>query len=77
MIESGYAGFEAYVWFGMFAPARTPAATVDRFYRDLAAAAREEATARQLVRAYQMDLPLLTPPELRALLDGRFGSRAP
>lgn len=69
MIESGYAGFEAYVWFGMFAPARTPAAIVDQFYRDLAAAAREDATARQLVRAYQMDLPLLTPPELRALLD--------
>jgi len=31
--------------------------------------AREDATARQLVRAYQMDLPLFTPTELRALLD--------
>jgi tripartite-type tricarboxylate transporter receptor subunit TctC len=28
--ESGYAGYEVYVWFGLFAPAGTPAAVVDQ-----------------------------------------------
>ena len=72
MIERGFAGFEAYVWYGLFAPAKTPAAVIDRFYGDLAATAREGAMAGQLVRAFQMDLPLLNPAELRALLEDQI-----
>jgi tripartite-type tricarboxylate transporter receptor subunit TctC len=30
MIESGIPGFEMYLWFGLFAPAGTPAAAIDR-----------------------------------------------
>lgn len=30
VMEAGLAGFEAYLWFGLFAPAGTPAAVIDR-----------------------------------------------
>jgi len=32
--ELGYAGFEAVPWFGLMAPAGTPAAITERLYRD-------------------------------------------
>lgn len=35
--EAGYPGFEAMVWFGMFAPGGMPAATADRMSRELIA----------------------------------------
>ena len=34
MAESGYPGFEAVPWFGLMAPAGTPAAIVDKLHRD-------------------------------------------
>jgi tripartite-type tricarboxylate transporter receptor subunit TctC len=38
--EQGFPGFEAMVWFGVFAPARTPASIVDYLNRELVAAIR-------------------------------------
>ncbi|MEO8739189.1 MAG: tripartite tricarboxylate transporter substrate binding protein [Casimicrobiaceae bacterium] len=38
VIESGYAGYEAYVWMGLLAPAGTPPAIVDRLQREVTAA---------------------------------------
>jgi tripartite-type tricarboxylate transporter receptor subunit TctC len=35
VIESGVPGYEAYVWMGLLAPKGTPAAIVDRLYREL------------------------------------------
>ena len=35
--EQGYAGFEAALWLGVFAPAGTPKPVVDRLYREIAA----------------------------------------
>ena len=34
--ESGLAGFDVTSWVGIFAPAKTPAAVVDRLYKELA-----------------------------------------
>ena len=34
MAESGYAGFEAVPWFGLMAPAGTPAAIIDKLHRE-------------------------------------------
>jgi tripartite-type tricarboxylate transporter receptor subunit TctC len=34
MAESGYPGFEAVPWFGLMAPAGTPAAVTDKIYRE-------------------------------------------
>lgn len=36
--ESGYPGYAVNVWAGIFAPARTPAAIIDKLNRDIAAA---------------------------------------
>jgi len=45
--ESGVAGFDAPVWWGVLAPAKLPPDLVDRLYKDLVAALRQpEVTAR-------------------------------
>ena len=37
MVESGLAGFEVNSWYGLFAPARTPRAVIDRLQTEVAA----------------------------------------
>ena len=37
LAESGVPGYEAYVWMGLLAPKGTPAAIIDRLYRELVA----------------------------------------
>ena len=39
--ESGFAGFEDYTWVGVFAPAKTPEAIVQRIQREVAAIQRQ------------------------------------
>lgn len=63
--ESGFAGFEAEAWWGVFAPAGTPAPIVARFQQALAGAFREPATARQLTETQQIKLLATGPDELR------------
>ena len=65
-IESGFAGFESYAWWGVFAPASTPKGTVDRFGSELAAVLREDRIAKQLTEQQQITLTLGGPGELRA-----------
>ena len=36
-VEQGYRGLESYVWFGLYAPSRTPKALIDRINRDVVA----------------------------------------
>jgi tripartite-type tricarboxylate transporter receptor subunit TctC len=38
VIESGYPGYEAYVWMGLLAPAGTPPSIIDRLQREVIAA---------------------------------------
>jgi tripartite-type tricarboxylate transporter receptor subunit TctC len=66
--ESGFAGFEAYAWWGVFAPAGTPKAIVDRFGANLTACLREERVAKQLTESQQVSLALGGPDELRKFL---------
>ena len=42
--ESGFPGFEAYAWWGIFAPAGTPKNIIERFGNEMAATLREERT---------------------------------
>ncbi|MEO8387756.1 tripartite tricarboxylate transporter substrate binding protein [Polaromonas sp.] len=49
MAEAGVPGFEYDIWYGLFAPARTPAALVDKVSTDLQRALRDPEVARQLV----------------------------
>lgn len=63
--ESGFAGFEANAWWGVFAPGGTPKPVVERFATGLTAVLREERNARQLTEALQIDLRLGGPEDLR------------
>lgn len=51
MIESGFPGFEAYGWIGIFAPAGTPEATVARLHRDFVAALADPEVGKRLSAA--------------------------
>lgn len=48
--ESGYPGFEALAWNGLFAPAGTPAAVVDKINADVNAALKDPAIHAALVK---------------------------
>ena len=63
--ESGFPGFEAYAWWGVFAPAGTPKAIAGRFGAELTACVREERVAKQLTDTQQVSLVLGGPEELR------------
>lgn len=63
--ESGFPGFEAYAWWGVFAPAGTPKAIVSRFGTELTACLREARVAKQLTETQQISLALSGPEELR------------
>jgi tripartite-type tricarboxylate transporter receptor subunit TctC len=66
--ESGFPGFEAYAWWGVFAPAGTPKPVVERFGAEMAACLREERVAKQLTETQQVALVLGGPEEQRAFL---------
>ena len=64
-IAESYPGFEAYAWWGVFAPAGTPKAIVSRFADELAASLREPGVAKQLNETQQVTFALGGPEELR------------
>jgi tripartite-type tricarboxylate transporter receptor subunit TctC len=66
--ENGFAGFEAYAWWGVFAPAGTAKATVARFGNELAAILREPRVEKQLIETQQVSLMLGGPDTLAAFL---------
>ena len=56
--ESGFPDFEAYAWWGIFAPAGTPKPIIERFSKAMAETLREERIAKQLVETQQVSLTL-------------------
>ncbi len=66
--ESGFAGFEAYAWWGVLAPAGTPKSMIERFGADLTSSLREERVLKQVAETQQVALSLGGPEELRKLL---------
>ena len=67
-IESGFAGFESYAWWGVFAPAGTPKPTVERFGAALAETLREPAISKQITENLQITMRLGGPEEERTFL---------
>ena len=49
-IESGFASFESYAWWGVFAPAGTPKPIVERFAAALSESLREPSVSKMLTR---------------------------
>ena len=65
--EAGYPGIESNVWFGLFAPARTPPAIVAKINRDVVAVLRL-AEARDAMLAQGAEASPTTPAEFGAFL---------
>jgi tripartite-type tricarboxylate transporter receptor subunit TctC len=66
--EQGVPGFEALAWWGMFAPARTPPAIIQRVNAEVAAALRDPAIRDRLV-GQGMNLLASSPEDLGRFLD--------
>jgi tripartite-type tricarboxylate transporter receptor subunit TctC len=70
--ESGYPGFEAYAWWGIFAPAGTPKPIIEKFGSEMAACLRDERLAKQLTETQQVSLTLCGPQVLREFVAGQM-----
>jgi tripartite-type tricarboxylate transporter receptor subunit TctC len=68
VIEEGFPGFESYAWWGLFAPAGTPKAIVDRFSAEFTASLREERVEKQVTDVQLITLSLGGPEVLRKFL---------
>jgi tripartite-type tricarboxylate transporter receptor subunit TctC len=68
-------GVEADAWFALFAPAKTPAATIEKLYGAVSTALRTEA-ASNAVAAQGMTLAHRSPRELAAWLPGEIAKWA-
>jgi tripartite-type tricarboxylate transporter receptor subunit TctC len=76
-IESGFAGFESYAWWGVFAPAGTPKPIVERFGRELAESLRDENVASQLRENLQVTMLLEGPDAERKFLAAQMAQWGP
>jgi tripartite-type tricarboxylate transporter receptor subunit TctC len=66
--ESGFPGFEARAWWGVFAPVGTPKAIINRFAAELTSCLREPQVAKQLSETQQISLTLAGSEQLRDFL---------
>ena len=67
-IESGFAGFESYAWWGIFTPAPTPKPIIERLRAALIETLREEAISKNIANNMQISMLLGDPQEMRAFL---------
>ena len=75
LAEAGVPGVEADAWFALFAPAKTPAATIERLYSAVSAGLTTE-PASKAIAAQGMTLALRSPAELAAWLPGEVAKWA-
>ncbi len=57
-IDDGFAGFESYAWWGVFAPAGTPKPTIARFAAALGESLRDPGVSKLLTDSLQVTLLL-------------------
>jgi tripartite-type tricarboxylate transporter receptor subunit TctC len=67
-IESGFAGFESYAWWGVFAPAGTPKPITERFGNALIETLREPGISKQISENLQVNMLLGGPEDERKFL---------
>jgi len=72
VLESGYDGFIADAWWGVFAPAGTPKPVIDRFRTALVETIREPAIADRLTGQQQINLALAGPEAFRDFFAGQM-----
>lgn len=69
--EAGFAGYQHYVWWGVFAPRGTPEATLDAINAVLKDAVADPAV-RQKLLAYHVETLSLSRSEMKGQLDTEF-----
>jgi tripartite-type tricarboxylate transporter receptor subunit TctC len=76
-IENGFANFESYAWWGVFAPAHTPKPIIERFSKELAECLRDESVAKQLRENLQITMRLGGPEDERQFLAAQMALWGP
>jgi tripartite-type tricarboxylate transporter receptor subunit TctC len=71
-IESGFTGFESYAWWGVFAPAGTPAPMIDRFGKALTDTLRDPGISKQISETLQVNMLLGGPEDERKFLKAQM-----
>jgi len=71
VVEQGYPGFQADLWYGLFAPAGTPPAVVEKIAVDALAGLRDK-DARDAMAAQGMEITGQGPGPFRAFVDGEI-----
>jgi tripartite-type tricarboxylate transporter receptor subunit TctC len=64
-IESGFASFESYAWWGIFTPAPTPKPIIERFRAALIETLRDETISKNIADNMQITMLLAGPDEMR------------
>ncbi len=67
LAEQGVKALPSYSWWGVYAPAGTPAAIVERMHAAIAKAARTADVTQKFVEQFDMELVLSTPADFAAL----------
>ncbi|HYH43960.1 MAG TPA: tripartite tricarboxylate transporter substrate binding protein [Burkholderiales bacterium] len=70
--EQGFAGFDVVSWYGMLAPAGTPASIVSLLHREIVGLLKQEDTTRQLNAVGATPAPSASPEEFRAYLQSEL-----
>jgi len=65
LADQGFPGFSALAWWGVFAPAGTPPAIIDRLNAELLRVMNQPDTRKQLTEQLGIDLALSTPEKLQ------------
>ena len=68
LAEQGFPGFSALAWWGIFAPAKTPANLIDRFHAELVKVLGQPELRKQLSEQLGMDLVVSDPAALQKFL---------
>jgi tripartite-type tricarboxylate transporter receptor subunit TctC len=70
LAEQGLAGFSAYAWWAILAPAATPKPIIDKFNAELAKALAQPDLRKQLTETLGMDLAVSGPDTLQKFVTG-------
>ena len=71
LAEQGFKGFEAYAWWGVLAPIKTPQPILDRMHAELVKVLKTPAAAERLT-AQGMDIVASSPGEFAKFLNGEI-----
>jgi tripartite-type tricarboxylate transporter receptor subunit TctC len=70
LAEQGFAGFSAYAWWGILAPAGTPKPIIDKFHAELVKTLNQPDLRKQLTETLGMDLAVSSPEALQKFVTG-------